>query len=86
MLWEAWRLSQAYSTRPSAIYGITSYLDAFSFDRAVYRFGSFVDAELEGVEGKNKREIESKRLRVMQKYLPKAQSASNYADPANRST
>lgn len=49
-------------------------------------FGSHIDAELDAVEGKNTKEIKSKRLRVIHKYLPKADGVSSgrFADPASR--
>lgn len=59
------------------------------FDRAVHDFGAFLDGKINEVEGRNKKEIEQKRLRVIHKYLPKAQGASGaakFADPAKRST
>lgn len=84
MLWEAWKLSQAYKSRPSEIYGVTGYQSAFMFDRAVYRFGSHIDAELQEVDGKSKKEIQGKRTKVMQKYFPTA-APRKFADPVNRS-
>lgn len=87
LLWEAWNLAKAYHQLPSVIYHIEDPVECFTFDRAVYEFGSFVAAKLEEVEGKDKKEIERKRLRVIQKYFPKAQasSASQFSDPAKRS-
>lgn len=83
-------MATAFRTRPSSFLAIDNPFDAYRLDRAVYRFGHIVEQELEGVEGKNKNEIKKKRLRVVDKYFPKAQSASagknkKFADPATRS-
>lgn len=87
MLWEAWNLAKAYHQLPSTIYFIKDEVEAFTFNRAVYDFGSFIAGKLEEVEGKDKKEIERKRLRVIHKYFPKAQAspASQFSDPARRS-
>lgn len=84
-------MSKAYSCRPSELLAVRHDLEAFRLDRAVYRFGTHVDAELDKVSGKNDNEIKTKRLRVVEKYFPKAQAASasgtkkKFADPASRS-
>lgn len=82
-------MAKAFRARPSELLGITQDFDAFRLDRAVYRFGKHVDAELDKVTGKNDNEIKQKRLRVVAKYFPKAQAASGskkkFADPAARS-
>jgi hypothetical protein len=40
-------MSNAYHTPPSKLYGITHPVTAFYFDRAVWVFGSTMDADLE---------------------------------------
>ena len=81
MLWEAWRLAKAYTTRPSAIYGVHDEVAAYSFDKAVYMFGSALEAELRhaGETAKSDAQANGKRQRVLAKWLGvKAQ----YKDPA----
>lgn len=82
-------MAKAFRVRPSDLLGINQDFDAFRLDRAVYRFGKHVDAELDKVTGKNENEIKQKRLRVIARYFPKAQAASGstkkFADPAARS-
>lgn len=84
-------MAKAFSCRPSEILAIQSDLEAFRLDRAVYRFGTHVDAALDKVSGKSDSEIKTKRLRVIESYFPKAQNASasgkkkKFADPASRS-
>ena len=90
LLWEMYQLTNHYHCRASELLGIKDPWEAFQIDRAVYAFGSQLSAELESCEGKNKSEIEGKRLRVINKWLPKAVDASGtsqrrFADPASRS-
>lgn len=81
MLWEAWKLSQAYRTRPSDLYAIRDEVRAWSFDRAVYLFGSQLEAELEtaGQEAKSKAQARSARQRVLSRWLGVEQK---FRDPA----
>ena len=82
-------MAKAFRARPSELLGVEDDFDAFRLDRAVYRFGTHVDAALDKVTGNNENEIKQKRLRVVAKYFPKAQAASGstkkFADPAARS-
>ena len=68
---EAWRLAKAYTTRPSNIYAIKDEVAAYSFDRAVYLFGSQMDAELKNaVKGaKTDSQANGRRQRVLSKWL-----------------
>lgn len=50
---------------------------AYCVDNAVFSFGSALNAELESVEGKNKKEIKIKRERVMTKWLGLPQKFRN---------
>lgn len=70
-MWEAWKLSQTYRTRPSELYGIDDEVTAWCFDRAVYLFGSQLDAELrEASDGaKSKSQARSRSQRVLTKWL-----------------
>jgi len=83
-VWEAWKISKAFGVLPHVVYHIDNPIDAFAFDQAVYTFGSALQDALEAVEGKNKREIENKRLRVLEKYLGTS-SSKKFADPGRRS-
>jgi hypothetical protein len=91
LLWETFQLTKHYRCRASELLHVEDPWTAYQIDRAVYAFGSALSAELEGVEGKDKSEIERKRLRVITKWLPKAVDASGassqgrFADPASRS-
>lgn len=71
MLWEAWRLAKAYTCRPSEIYAIKDEVTAYSFDRAVYLFGSQLEAELKTAAKDAKSDIQAngRRQRVLAKWL-----------------
>lgn len=83
-MWEAWKISKAFGVLPHVIYHVDDERDAFSFDRAVYLFGSSLEDALSAVEGKNNKEVETKRLRVLDKYLG-SKSSKKFADPGRRS-
>lgn len=62
-------MAKTYKTRPSEFIGLDDTFAAFCLDRAVYDYGSAVEAALGEVEGKNKKEIEVKSERVLRKWL-----------------
>lgn len=63
------------------MYGITDEIAAWCFDRAVFMFGSEVDAELrDAAQGaKNKQQATARQQRVMAKWLG---GTVRYKDPA----
>lgn len=77
-------MSQSYKKLPSELLFIETPFDAFCLNRAVWLFGSTVDGKMEAVEGKTSKEIQKKRLKVLNKYVPQAADASGFADPAKR--
>lgn len=78
-------MSRQMSTRPSTLLGIEGDpLAAFCFDRAVFNFGSSLKGELDGVSGKNHKEIEGKQTKILRKWLPEAVGSTKFADPAAR--
>lgn len=85
MLWEAWKLAKAYRTRPSSLYGITDEVAAWCFDRAVFLFGTELEAELrDATDGaKNKQQSAARQQRVMAKWLG---GKVQYKDPAAGTT
>lgn len=79
-------MARSLRTRPSEVYKISDELAAYCFDRAVQTFGDALAAELQSVEGKNKREIERKRQRILSKWIPesKASGVSQFRDPMQK--
>lgn len=51
------------------MYAIQGDFRRFCFDRAVTTFGSALEAELDGVEGKTKQQRDMKRSRILDKWL-----------------
>ena len=87
-LWSAYTLAKTWKCRPSELYDVEDPYDAFRFDRAVAHFGDALSAELDKVEGKNNKEIEAKRLKILRKWIPEASTATpgrKYRDPAKES-
>jgi hypothetical protein len=70
-LWEAWLLAKAYRKTPSELYFIHDEVAAWCFNRAVYMFGSELDAELQaaGDGAKNQMQAQARRQRVMSLWL-----------------
>lgn len=81
-MWEAWRLAKAYSTRPSSLYAIKDEVTAWSFDRAVFLFGSGLDADLKNAakDAKSDSQANSRRQAVIAKWLGKPQQ---FKDPSS---
>lgn len=68
-VWETYQVAKLWRVRPSALLGIDDVYAAYCLDNAVALFGSNLEAELNSVKGKNDREIEKKRERLMTKWL-----------------
>lgn len=83
-MWQIYNLAKTWNCRPSELLGLTSDWDAYCLDNAVAAFGNHLTAELDGVEGKNKQEIERKRETILRRYLPEATKARKFADPGKR--
>lgn len=84
-MWEVWLMSQSMSKRPSEILYLRSSLVAFYVDRAIWRFGSAIDAELSQAENnaKNEKAAMSKRLMILSKWIPESRNSKGmYRDPA----
>lgn len=68
---------------PAELLSIDDEYVAFCLNQAVFHVGITIKSELEGVEGKNSREIEQKRARIIDKYFSDEDTtAKSYADPA----
>jgi hypothetical protein len=74
-------MAKTYKTRPSNLYDIQDPVAAWSFDRAVFLFGSTLEREIEtaGAGAKNPRQANVRRQRVLAKWLG---IQVKYADPA----
>lgn len=68
-LWEAYLLGKRLKARPSDVYCIDGDWRRFCFDRAILTFGVALEEELNNVEGKTESQKETKRARVLQKWL-----------------
>lgn len=67
--WQLFNQATTLQTRPSELLGVTDVFMAFCLDSAIYSFGTALQNELDGVEGKNKNEIKRKRERILGKWL-----------------
>jgi hypothetical protein len=84
MVWETFNLSKEARISPSEMLGVDREEEpwvAYCLDRAVTTFGTAVQGELDAVEGKNKKEIEVKRQRVLNRFFPEG---ARYQSPGKR--
>lgn len=72
-------MAKAYSQRPSSFLGVDEPYPAFCLDEAAFAWGSYVDSELDSVDGKTAEEIRRNRERAFNKLMDIPLS---YADPA----
>lgn len=85
LVWELYQNAKLWGQRPSTIMAVEDEYVAWCLDQAVFHFGASLTAELEGVEGKNKGEIERKQRRILDRVLgPKKGDKGKFADPAMR--
>lgn len=83
-LWQLYNLAKTWGCRPSELLNLSSDFDAYCLDNAVATFGNHLSAELESVEGKNKREMERKREAILRRYIPQQAKARKFKDPGKR--
>lgn len=69
--WEAWNLSKKYQVMPSELYCIRDELAGWCFNRAIYLFGSSLEAALVTAENRsrNPRQAQFRRSEVLKKWL-----------------
>jgi hypothetical protein len=78
-VWQAYLLAQRMRARPSEVFNITGAFRQYCFDRAVITFGAALEAELDGVEGRNAKAIQGKKTRLLSKWLDEP---VRFRDPA----
>lgn len=81
-MWTVYNHSMDLKVRPSELLGIDHPLHAYLFDNAILTFGRALRAELDSVQGKTSKEIETKQMRILYKWIPEASSERKYRDPA----
>jgi hypothetical protein len=57
---------------------------AYCLDSAVAAFGTALQADLDEVEGKTRREVQRKREGVLRRYIPELSKAQKFKDPGKR--
>lgn len=89
MVWELWLRSKALRCKPSELVGSYNSIQAFYFDRAVWRWASTVDNQMETAAdnaGKGKKNPEKfrnqARTKVLEKALQTRGQPRKYKDPA----
>jgi hypothetical protein len=77
-VWNLYQNAKQWGARPSELLGITDLFDAYCLDDAVGWFGSEIESELIGIEGKTPQETKARRERLLLKILG---GGSRFADP-----
>jgi hypothetical protein len=68
-VWRLHLVAKEYNCRPSDLLYIKDPYAAYCLDTAVAEFGRTLENELQGVEGKTKKEITVKSQRILSKWL-----------------
>ena len=68
-VWQAYLLAKTMRVRPSDVYAINGDFRRYCFDNAVVTFGTALEAALDEVTGKTEKSRESKRARVLDRWL-----------------
>lgn len=76
-------MSRSLRTQPAVLLGISNQLVAFYFNRAIWTFGSTLDAELEEISNKAKKpgSAQAKKSMRLALWLDEGQGGL-YRDPA----
>lgn len=84
-------MSKRYHRTPAELYFITDEVQAWSFNRAVYMFGSEMEADLDASEkgAKNEGQVRRKRQMCFDKWMrtgldEEVAPPRKFADPAAR--
>lgn len=81
MLWQLYQMATTYQIRPSDLVGLSNDWEAFCLDRAVFLFGTALSNDLEGQEGKNKKDVKRKREQVLERWFPEARKKKKFRSP-----
>lgn len=86
-MWLTYRQAKAFSCKPSDLMGVTDQPTAYYLDRAVFTFGSALEAELEkaGQQGKGRnKKSESQIAMAKSRILAKWIGMQGFAEPTKR--
>jgi hypothetical protein len=73
------QIAKEYGVRPSDLVGISHEYVAFCVDQIVFRWGTYVQGELDSVDGKDKNQIEGRRRAVIHRLL--GEKRQRFASP-----
>ncbi len=71
-----------FHTTPSQLLSLTDPWESYCFNRAVYHFGTELEAEMDKVKDKNENRAQRKREQILRKWIPEAAPARQFRDPA----
>lgn len=87
MLWAVWQQSKTYKTKPSELMHIEDEVTAYYLDRAVFTFGTALEAELDkagqtkGKQKKSQTQVQMAKQMVLNRWLSDP-GEQKFADPA----
>lgn len=68
-VWEVYLTCKTWGCRPSELLDVADRYAAYCLDSAVGIFGRTLESELNSVEGKNPKQVATKRDRTLKKWL-----------------
>lgn len=80
-------MSSKFGCRPSDLYGVHDEVAALYFDRAVFTFGTSVEADIQNAAetAKNDKQARASAMRVLHKWLDQDKTMKGrYRDPGAR--
>lgn len=84
-MWQTWQMSQSLRKSPSELLGITHPIHSYYFNKAVWRFGTAIESDLNQVAEKTKTAAatKAKQAMVMAKWMGAGKKTKGlYRDPA----
>lgn len=82
--WLLYNEARAWRTSPSKLLAIDDWYTGYCFDQAINYWGSYVESELDKVEGKDSKATHQARQTRLQGLLAEGDTPSSgqFADPA----
>lgn len=83
-MWQMWQMSQNLRKTPADLLGITASAPSFYFNKAVWTFGTTLEADLNAVAEKSKKASTTKarQTQVMVTWMGTGSTKGLYRDPA----
>ena len=82
-MWVMYNQATTWGVRPSSLAGIEDSYRAYCFDEVVHAWGTFVENEIQSIEGDNPKRVAADRERRLNVLLGLGEKKGQFADPAS---